>query len=199
MSEKSEKQVNNYSPIFGYIFAILFGLAIGGVILLLNQRQKTEPIKIFPTSTHVPVLIHITGEIVNPGVYDMKDGQRISDVIEAAGGLTEKADTKEINLASTIHDGQKIFIPSSINGTANDEVVLSPSDVEQSGVEFPINLNYCSLEELIELPGIGQAKAEAIISYREQHGDFEVIEDIMNVSGIGPSIFENIKDKITVK
>jgi competence protein ComEA len=183
----------------GYAFAVLFGLLIGGLILLLNKKPETQEIKILPTATQTSILVHIVGEINNPGVYEMSNGSRVQDLIDTAGGFTDKAHIEEVNLASNIYDGQKIRIPSEKDLASTDENDLLLANRESDTEYLPININYCTAEELIELPGIGQTRAEAIIDYREQNGNFEVIEDIMNVSGIGQAIYEGIKDKITVK
>ena len=202
MKEKSENQPeNNKGNWWQFAIAVLFGIGIGGAILLLNKNPKPEAIMILPTKTETPILVHITGEVYTPGVYELQANGRVSDLIELAGGFTEKADSSKVNLASQVYDGQQIIIPAeeqSKNSLETNSASTS-SATDGEDVTFPININYCTLEELMALPGIGQSKAEAIIEYRKENGDFQVIEDILKVSGIGEAIFEQIKDKITVQ
>ena len=197
MSENtgSQQKLN----LLSYLLAVLLGIGIGGIILLLNKQPKPEMIKILPTETKTPLVAHIVGEVRDPGIYELPAGARISDLVTAAGGFSDTADTTAVNLAGILWDGQQIFIPSipsSDTTSTNDNSPGNGTDIQSTNL---ININYGSKEELMTLPGIGETKAEAIISYREQYGGFEVIEDIMKVSGIGEGIFESIKDKITVK
>lgn len=143
------------------------------------------------------ITVHIVGEIKYPGVVVLKNGDRIVDAIEAAGGETENADLNKLNLAYILSDGDKIYVPNK-----NDEnEIYNTTTVENevsSKEQESININTATLEELTELPGIGEATANKIIEYRKQNGKFETIEDIKNVPGIGDSKFENLKDKIKV-
>lgn len=135
------------------------------------------------------IYVYVTGAVVNPGVYAMQEGDRIFDVIEAAGGFTEDALETEVNLAQIIEDEQQIHIPT------QEEALEQAAADEAAGL---ININTASLEELCTLTGIGEAKAQAIISYREEYGDFTSTEEIMNISGIKEGVYEKIKDQITV-
>lgn len=163
--------------------------------------------------------VHITGEVKNPGVIKIKQGSRIQDIIEKAGGLTENADIANVNLAFEVEDGMKIRIPSnddeqskeSIDENVQEEnnhtkyiyqdsgkgVIVSD---EGSGTSSSIvNINTASQTELEKLPGIGPSISSRIIEYRNQKGNFKKIEDVKNVTGIGDSKFEKIKDLIKVK
>ena len=135
------------------------------------------------------IYVYVTGAVVNPGVYAMHEGDRIFDVIEAAGGFTEDALETDVNLAQIIEDEQQIHIP-----TAEEAQLQAEAD-EAAGL---VNINTATLEELCTLTGIGEAKAQAIISYREEYGDFTSTEEIMNISGIKEGVYEKIKDQITV-
>lgn len=137
------------------------------------------------------ICVYIVGEISCPGIYYVKDGSRLHDVVEAAGGFTEEAATEYINLASTVCDGEKIVVYS-ISQVENSEIVLE----EDSAL---ININTADVEKLMTLPGIGKSKANDIIKYRESNGRFEAKEDIMKVSGIKEAAYEKIKEYITVK
>jgi len=151
------------------------------------------------------MVLHIVGAVKNPGIVKIKEGSRIVDVIEAVGGITEDADTSKINLAYIVEDGQKIFIPSITDEiTEETEYVTSESGDniivdDNEGENIMVNINKATQTELETLPGIGPAMALRIIEHREQNGNFENIEEIKNVKGIGDAKFENIKNNICVK
>lgn len=146
--------------------------------------------------------VYISGEILNSGVYDIKDGDRLDDLVKRAGGFTEKADINSINLALRLEDQMKIYIPNidenqNINtDNINSAVGAVTSDVSSYQGQ-KVNLNLASKEELMSLPNIGEKRAQAIIDYRQENR-FTKIEDIKNVSGIGDKYFEAMKDLITV-
>ena len=168
-------------------------------ILISNSTEKEESEK----QEHV--VIHITGSVKNPGIVKLKEGSRIEDAIEAAGGLTENADITNVNLAYVLDDGIKIKIPSVTDEDIGDEVIsesIGENIVEESKETSQgnmVNINKATESELQELPGIGSSLASKIIEYRNQNGKFNNIEDIKNVNGIGESKYSNIKDLIKVK
>lgn len=133
------------------------------------------------------IFVHIEGCVNDPGLIKTKYGTRLFELIEEAGGETEEADLTRVNLASIVSDEQKVFIPA--------KVVLEEELEESSPI---ININTASKEKLMSLNGVGEGTAEKIIKYREQNGYFNTIEDLMNVSGIGESKFNGLKDDITV-
>ena len=141
-------------------------------------------------------------------VVKLKDGSRIEDAIEAAGGLTENADITNVNLAYVLDDGVKIRIPSITDEKNGDEQILEEGSgeniIEETNMTLgastkEVNINKATETELQSLPGIGASLASRIIEYRNQNGKFSKIEDIKNVNGIGDSKYDNIKDFITVK
>ncbi len=132
------------------------------------------------------VVVHVSGEVANPGVYELDSDARVVDAIEAAGGELDSADLHRLNLAEFVHDGQRIHVPA-VPGDNPDE--------EDDG---RVNINTADEIRLQQLPGIGPALAERIVDYRQRHGGFASIEDIMNVSGIGEATFENIREYISV-
>ncbi len=160
-----------------------------------NEEEKNE------------IVIHIAGEVKNPGIVRINEGARIADIIEQAGGLTEFANITNINLAYIVEDGQKIIIPKQGEQEENKEYITSETGEgiiqengqSQSTGKTKININKAGLEELQQLQGIGEATAAKIIQYREENGDFKQIEDLKNVSGIGDAKFDTIKDSIRVK
>ena len=151
------------------------------------------------------IILHIIGAVKNPGIVKVKEGSRIVDVIEAAGGITEEADISKINLAYVVEDGQKILVPSITDEiTEQTEYVTSESGDNiivdnNEGENMMVNINKATQTELETLPGIGPAMALRIIEHREENGNFENIEDIKNVKGIGDAKFDNIKNNICVK
>jgi len=176
----------------GIFFGVFVGLIASGLILIVSAPPPAHTIEILPSLTPTPFKVYIAGAVNNPGVYEMQTNSRIQDLITAAGGVTEDAFLNSVNLAEKLYDGQKVVIRFS---SENSDELLTEEE-NSSGV---ININRASLEELMELPGIGQQKAQDIIEYRNQNGQFNTIEEIQNVSGIGPTIFENIKNVITVQ
>ena len=176
-----------------------------------NHSEKKEE------SSSILFKVDIKGQIVTPGIYSFDKEARIIDVIEKAGGLTENADTSVINLSKKIWDEMVIIIYSKeevqefektkeIEKQVQNLCVQKEENVVQNDAcittsqssTYKISLNTASLEELMSLKGIGEAKAKDIITYREENGSFKTIEEIMNVPGIGESRFAAIKEDITV-
>lgn len=143
--------------------------------------------------------VYISGEISKEGVYEFEDGDRLDDLIKKAGGLTENADEKDLNLAMKLEDEMKIYIPSIYEVSSNDTADTIPiitSDSKESSKD-KVNINNASKEELMTLPNIGDKRADSILEYRESN-KFETIEDIKNVNGIGEKFYQSLKDLITV-
>lgn len=151
-------------------------------------------IETFPKKNYV----HVCGEVVVPGVYEVEEGSRVWDVIKIAGGMTEHAAPDYINLAQILVDGEKVVVPSSDEVEGFPESETAKGQVSGTGKTL-VNINTASLEELMTLSGIGKSKAESIISYREMNGPFAKIEDIMKISGIKEAAFEKIKKDIDVR
>ncbi|MEG7530136.1 MAG: helix-hairpin-helix domain-containing protein [Hungatella sp.] len=137
--------------------------------------------------------VHICGEVVSPGVYEMEAGSRVFQVVERAGGFTGEAAKGYLNLAEMIRDGMKIAVPSVTELEKNAVYGESAGDEAKK-----VNLNTATKEELMTLKGVGEAKAEDILRYREDHGGFQSIEEIMEISGIKDAAFQKIKDDIIV-
>ena len=147
------------------------------------------------------IFVYVCGQVAAPGVYELSAGARVYQAIERAGGTLEGASPESLNLAQQAEDGQKIYVPSKEEAEAgtfpqDDSWGAMSSSREQGGGK--VNLNTAGLEELMTLTGIGQTRAEAIITYREEEGAFQAPEDIMKVDGIKEGIYEKLKDEITV-
>ena len=135
----------------------------------------------------------------HPGVVELPAGSRVFEAIEKAGGLSGEAAGFAVNQAAALEDGQQITVPTKEEASGwEPERDARTAGAEESSGEKIININEAAAEELTVLPGIGKAKAESIVEYRESAGRFGSIEEIKNVSGIGEAVFEKIKDKIAV-
>lgn len=153
------------------------------------------------------IKVYVTGEVNVPGVIELEEGARIQDAIEGAGGITAEANLKNINLAYEISDGEKIYIPNlsevdseEVNGeTISAEGDSNSTSGSPSNSNSKININKATESELTTIPGIGESTAQKIITYREENGKFKSVEDLKNVSGIGDSKYEKMKDYISVK
>jgi len=135
--------------------------------------------------------VHVCGQVNEAGVYELPEGSRVYEAIEAAGGLRENAAAESLNQAQSLEDGQQIYVPSK-------EEILAQETAGGIRSDGKVNLNKANSEELMTLPGIGEAKAEAIIRYREQQGSFKSIEDIMEIEGIKEGVFRKIEGLITI-
>lgn len=151
------------------------------------------------------IAVHVCGAVKNAGVYELPLSSRVSDAIEAAGGFGKKAARDYLNLAVLLEDGQKIYVPTrkeaakqesnNVNDTETDGNSPGNSEEADSG---RVNINTADRTELMTLPGVGEAKADSIIAYRQENGRFAAIEDIMKITGIKEGLFSKISDKITV-
>jgi competence protein ComEA len=189
----------------GTAAVFLLGLLINRPASLEMDASANEWEQMFETdeeTPHVPqqpgeeqeLAVDIKGAVKNPGVYEMEQGDRITDAIQAAGGFAGNADQNQVNLAAKVKDELVIYVPQT---GELPSVFASPLQQESAG-EL-VNINTASTEELQTLNGIGPAKAEAIIAYREEKGGFQKKEDLLNVSGIGEKSFEKMEEAITVQ
>ena len=189
--------------------AVIFmaGLIVGVVVITLSNRTRPAPIIInpppatvtpLPTETPPPLRVHISGQVARPDVYELTSGAILQDAIEAAGGFAEGANQEVINLALPLNDGMHVHVPDLESQLPLD--VRSGSGLSEPLTSSgPINLNTATSAELEQLPGIGPSIAQKVIDYRQTNGPFTAIEEIQNVSGIGPAKIEQIKEQIVVK
>lgn len=162
----------------------------GGLVSGGDDERESGVFSALPASCYV----HICGEVISPGVYEMETGNRVFQAVEAAGGFTSDAAESYLNMAETISDGMKITVP---NQSELQDLETGSIRADSKGKEL-VNLNTAAKEQLMTLRGVGEARAEDIIRYREEHGKFSRIEDIKKVSGIKDAAFQKIKDDITV-
>ena len=173
-------------------FGIVLGLLSSALILLVISRPVGEPIQILPAPTPKPIMVDVAGEVLNPGIYTLPANARVADGIAAAGGLLESANTDQINLAAHLADGDKVWVPA----VGQTVVNIPDGSVRSSG--FLININAASANEIETLPGIGEVKASQIVAYRNEHGLFMSVEDLLKVPGIGSELLETIRPLITL-
>ena len=145
------------------------------------------------------ILVHVAGEVLNSGVYELESGARVIDALMAAGGATSLANLDIINLAAPISDGEKIYIPSVIEKINQFNQNSSFTSYSSGGSSGKININTADASELQKLTGIGPGKAKSIIDYRNKNGPFKSVDDLLNVSGIGEKTLEKIRDEIVVR
>jgi len=145
------------------------------------------------------ILVHVAGEVLNSGVYELESGARVIDALMAAGGATSLANLDIINLAAPISDGEKIYIPSVIEKINQFNQNSSFTSYSSGGSSGKININTADASELQKLSGIGPGKAKSIIDYRNKNGPFKSVDDLLNVSGIGEKTLEKIRDEIVVR
>ena len=180
------------------IFVVIFTVILVGVsFFLFNEREKNN---LLPTE-EIPVKkkeisVYVSGQVITPSVvtFDDEENLKVVDAVNAAGGLTEFADTEFINLSEPLSDGQHIHIPTK-------EISLQEKTAptaEQNSSGGLVNINTADEKELQKIRGVGPAIAQRIIDFREQNGKFKSIDEIKKVRGIGEKTFEKIKDSITV-
>ncbi len=185
--------------------AVILVMVLSFAVFVLNesedgtaQIQEKDELEISDSKS---IFIDVGGEVKKPTVVELSDGSRVADAIEAAGGITDKADLTDINRAAFVSDGEKIFIPSIIEEETALIGEYGDNNTRQQGAVYSdgkVNINTADSDQLQELNGVGPATAEKIIAYRNENGRFKSTEDIKNVSGIGDKTYEKFKDKIKV-
>lgn len=213
--------------IFGCIFILFATLSI--LIFNSNKKMQEKPEEeVLSIEIEEPreeeekiekekIVVDIKGYVENPGIYEMDNSSRVHDVIIKAGGLLKNANTEFINLSKEVFNEMVIVVYSNeeiesfdskdakeekeciCENTINDACILLNSDISNEQNSSIVNINTSDLELLMTLPGIGESKANAILEYRKEFGKFENIEDLMEVSGIGESVYSKIKDFITTE
>lgn len=182
------------------IFIILLACGVIVILIITFQRNDVpEPPRIVTTDNRDQennnteeervILVDIKGEVMTPGVYEMEAGARVKDVVSEAGGFTNDADENFINLAQKVIDEMVIIVP--VKGAVEN------TSSEISG-NSKVRINYATVEEIQQLPGIGPSKAKAIVEYRDEHGYFNKAEDLLEVSGIGEKTLEALIEEIQV-
>lgn len=192
------------------------GVNAQGGVEVIDLSQSSSPTATAPTEqatalespSRAEVVVHVSGAVKRAGVYRLAPESRIADALEQAGGVSELADLDALNLAEPLQDGQKIYVPR--KGEASALPPIAPTVPRSartaptartavSAVQFPINLNTATAAQLEALPGIGPALAQRIVEYRQMHGRFQSVDELLEVRGIGPKRLENIRPYVVVK
>lgn len=170
-------------------------LAIAAIVVLgfflseQNHSQQLGAAELTVQAETIPftgeIYVHVVGEVLNPGLYKLSFGARVSDAVAAAGGFAPAAFQQSVNLARVVADGEQV-------------IVLSGSDIATDAANGLISLNQASLEQLETLPGVGPALAGRILEHRKQIGSFQSIEQLQDVSGIGPKMFAKLSPLLTL-
>lgn len=199
-SFSKKEQIVILLVVFVVIFSVGYKFFIRDIIVskektieLIEINESVDETIIIDEENQI-IMVHISGQVYKPGIVELELGKRVKDAVELAGGLKKDADLDKINLAKKLVDEEKIYIPE-VGEEVSVELVTI---VNQEIGNGKININTCSKEDLISLPGIGDVTANKIIEYRANN-KFNTIEDIKNVSGIGDKKFESIKELIIVK
>lgn len=158
----------------------------------VESSQPTSPVE----TTKELIYVYICGAVQKSDVYALEPGARIKDAVESAGGFSPEAAKEKVNLAKLLEDGQQIYIPKVGEKEQSPEQTIAQKVEAADGGK--VNINTATKEELMQLKGIGQKKAEDILNYRGANGEFQKIEDIQKVPGLKKGAFEKIKDQITV-
>ena len=174
-----------------------------------QEEQKTETGETTgeteaASQTEAQIVVHVCGAVANPGVYRLSEGSRAEDAVQLAGGMTGEAAADYLNLAGVLTDGEKLVVPyrSEIpdGGQYGEDGFGQAGSAGVSGeADTRVDLNHADQAALMTLPGIGEARAAAILAYRESHGPFQSPEEIMNVSGIKQAAYEKLKDQIVIR
>ncbi len=153
------------------------------------------------------LVVHVAGAVKKSGVYRLALNSRVADAIEQAGGATPNADLDALNLAEPLADGQKIYVPRkgetpppAVSAAASAQSAPNaPRAAKSASVQFPLNLNTATAEQLEAIPGIGPVLAQRIVEYRKTHGKFQSVDDLLEVQGIGQKRLENMRPYVVVK
>ena len=158
--------------------------------LLTEKEVKEEPLE------QDLITVDVKGAVKSPGIYDLPVGSRVNDAVQKAGGLTEQADSKSINLAQKVSDEALVYVPTKGEEAASQQTA-SGTDSSTSKAK-KVNINKASLEELKQVKGLGGKRAQDIIDHRESNGKFKSVDELKKVSGIGAKTIEKLKDYVTV-
>ena len=201
------------------VICACLGLALGGFLLLKPSTQKpvtetnlqaevTAVSKDSSSEKEVKkeekeeypeqdlITVDVKGAVKSPGIYDLPVGSRVHDAVQKAGGLTDEADSKSLNLAQKVSDEALVYVPTKGEEAASQQAASETTP--STSKEKKVNLNKASLEELKQVKGLGGKRAQDIIDHREANGKFKSVDELKKVSGIGAKTIEKLKDYVTV-
>jgi competence protein ComEA len=181
------------------LLGFLMGLLASAAILLVATQPAGQPVHLIPAPTDGLITVQVSGAVFNPGLYQLPQGSRVQQALDAAGGALNSADPMALNLAATISDGMRIWVPRLNEITSTPAPASKTSLISTPSPSNPINLNTATQAELESLPGIGTTRAAQIIIYRQANGLFTQVSDLLKVEGITESVYEKIKGLVTVE
>ena len=155
-----------------------------------EKEEKEEPVE------KDLITVDVKGAVKAPGIYDLPVGSRVNDAVQKAGGLTEQADSKSLNLAQKVSDEALVYVPAKGEEVASEKT--GSGTASSTSKEKKVNINKASLEELKQVKGLGGKRAQDIIDHRESNGKFKSVDELKKVSGIGAKTIEKLKDYVTV-
>lgn len=188
----------------GLAVAVVLAVVVGWTLLSApggaagDEALPRAPVTTAPTGpASSAVFVYVAGAVVSPGVYRVPADARVADVLDAAGGPAPGADLVVLNLAATVTDGERIYVPRQ-GEQVPPEVAASGPNAGPGQPSAPVNLNTATVDQLDDLPGVGPATAQAIVAWRRQHGRFKRVDDLLNVRGIGPAKLDALRGQVRV-
>ena len=197
------------------VICAVLGLALGGFFLLkptsqtsvketnlqaevaaVSKETSTEKEEKEESPEQDLITVDVKGAVKSPGIYDLPVGSRVHDAVQKAGGLTDEADSKSLNLAQKVSDEALVYVPTKGEEAASQQVASGTT--ASTSKDKKVNLNKASLEELKQVKGLGGKRAQDIIDHREANGKFKSVDELKKVSGIGAKTIEKLKDYVTV-
>jgi competence protein ComEA len=180
--------------IAGLVLLLVFGS------LIAYSRSRPKTVRVIEkessqgaTARRRELTVHVAGAVISPGLYEVPEGSRVADALSKAGGASPDAVLDNLNLAAKLKDGEKILVPRRVEPAAGQGPATEAGSSTQA-----ININTADAVELDKLPGVGPSLARRIIEYRDKNGQFSSVEELDNVTGIGPSKLESLKDLVTI-
>ncbi len=211
-SERALALVRRGGPAAVVGVSVLVAVVVAALLVWGRDRAERPPAPAaqLPRAVRVttsrppspPLVVHVAGAVLRPGLVESVEGARVSDVVAAAGGLRPDADVSRLNLAARVADGSRLYVPAVGEGAPPSPLSVEGSSGVASGsgsaADGPVDLNTATEQQLDELPGVGPATAAAIIAYRARAGRFATVEDLAEVRGIGPAKLEALRPLVRV-
>ena len=209
---KKEQKIKIAITLFVIIIAIFYYIYSQNQkeIFFEESKQENEVQEKTEETENKKIIVHVSGAVKNEGIVELEEGARVANAIEKVGGVRDDAYTKDINYALKLEDGMKIYVPTieetkqekeevNINSESSNYIISSNNTkTNENSNGQKVNINNADESELDELPGVGPSTAQKIIQYRKENGKFKSIDELKNVSGIGETKFQKIKDLICV-
>jgi len=173
------------------------GAVIAGVAALVVVQRSSPSVRVFEAPATAEIVVQVDGAVLRPGLYRLPAGARADEAIRAAGGSSPAADVEALNLARLLRDGERLTVP--YRASAPAESFAPPPRRAASGPPRVVDLNRAAAPDLEALPGIGPVLARRIIAYRDRHGPFHRVEDLLQVEGIGPKLLARLRQHVVIR